>query len=406
VKKAGVVAPTAPVAVAMPLSRRWVRSERGLTPHAPGAVVDPLVQSCNTSRYQKFTPIEPRIGPRRQQDMTAPPSPSAPLHISTDAFPAHRRLALWREIYGRTIGKFDIEPINGQPFRADVTLRSLPGLGIAAGERSDASYRVTPELAAKSPDNLIFAVVTKGTGTISQRGREATITAGEALLMSATEPSISTLQSGGGFLTLVVPREVISPMVVEASSMLVRPIPRNTEALRLITSYLGVLREADTLSEPELQRKVVTHIHDLLASALGATQNAALVAQERGIRSARLRAIMFHIIENLFNRELSVTGIALRFNVTPRYIQKLFESEGMTFTEYVLERRLLEANRLLNDSGAAERSIADVAFKVGFGDLSYFNRTFRRRFGMTPSDARQQARPDSGETQPAWPKPT
>ena len=115
---------------------------------------------------------------------------------------------------------------------------------------------------------------------------------------------------------------------------------------------------------------------------------------------------MFHIIENLFNRELSVTGIALRFNVTPRYIQKLFESEGMTFTEYVLERRLLEANRLLNDSGAAERSIADVAFKVGFGDLSYFNRTFRRRFGMTPSDARQQARRDGGETQPAWPKPT
>jgi AraC-like DNA-binding protein len=33
--------------------------------------------------------------------------------------------------------------------------------------------------------------------------------------------------------------------------------------------------------------------------------------------------------------------------------------------------------------------------EVGFGDLSYFNRSFRRRFGMTPSDARQHARRDT-----------
>ena len=103
---------------------------------------------------------------------------------------------------------------------------------------------------------------------------------------------------------------------------------------------------------------------------------------------------MLNIVENLDKRQLSVTNVASRFGVTPRYIQKLFEGEGTTFTEYVLERRLLEANRLLGDSRYAERSIGDIAFKVGFGDLSYFTRSFRRRFGMTPSDAREQARRD------------
>jgi len=33
-----------------------------------------------------------------------------------------------------------------------------------------------------------------------------------------------------------------------------------------------------------------------------------------------------------------------------------------------------------------------VAFDAGFGDLSYFNRVFRRRFGATPSDVRAAAR--------------
>ena len=101
---------------------------------------------------------------------------------------------------------------------------------------------------------------------------------------------------------------------------------------------------------------------------------------------------MFDVVKNLGRRELSITSVALRHRVTPRYIQKLFESEGTTFTEYVLEQRLIEADRILSDPRFADRTISDVAYKVGFGDLSYFSRVFRRRFTMTPSDAREQAR--------------
>jgi AraC-like DNA-binding protein len=137
---------------------------------------------------------------------------------------------------------------------------------------------------------------------------------------------------------------------------------------------------------------VVTHIHDLLASALGATQDAAILAEQRGIRSARLRAIMVDIVENLGRRELSITNVALRHRVTPRYIQKLFWSEGTTFTAYVLERRLAEANRMLGDPRFASYTISDVVYKVGFGDLSYFTRAFRRKYGTSPSDARAMAR--------------
>jgi AraC-like DNA-binding protein len=39
----------------------------------------------------------------------------------------------------------------------------------------------------------------------------------------------------------------------------------------------------------------------------------------------------------------------------------------------------------------AGRPISAIAYDVGFRDLSYFNRTFRRRYGTTPTDARQPA---------------
>ena len=50
------------------------------------------------------------------------------------------------------------------------------------------------------------------------------------------------------------------------------------------------------------------------------------------------------------------------------------------------ELRLRKAAQLLAHSG--ERRISDIALDCGFNDLSYFNRCFRRRFGLTPSSAR------------------
>ena len=77
--------------------------------------------------------------------------------------------------------------------------------------------------------------------------------------------------------------------------------------------------------------------------------------------------------------------------MTPRHVHKLFEKEGLTFSSFVLGQRLSRAHRLLSNPHLADRNISSVAFDVGFGDLSYFNRTFRRRYGVTPTEIRQSA---------------
>jgi AraC-like DNA-binding protein len=67
--------------------------------------------------------------------------------------------------------------------------------------------------------------------------------------------------------------------------------------------------------------------------------------------------------------------------------------EGATFSEYVVAQRLTRAYRMLIDSRAI-RTISAIALDVGFGDLLYFNRSFRRRFGATPSEVRGGPRPE------------
>jgi AraC-like DNA-binding protein len=59
-----------------------------------------------------------------------------------------------------------------------------------------------------------------------------------------------------------------------------------------------------------------------------------------------------------------------------------------TFSEFVLDFRLAQALRPLRDPRMVDRTISSTAFSLGFGDLSYLNRKFRRRYGAAPSDIR------------------
>jgi AraC-like DNA-binding protein len=64
----------------------------------------------------------------------------------------------------------------------------------------------------------------------------------------------------------------------------------------------------------------------------------------------------------------------------------------MSFTDHVLAQRLAFAHRLLSAPHRRSMKISAIAFDAGFGDLSYFNRTFRRRYGVSPSDVRETAK--------------
>jgi AraC-like DNA-binding protein len=168
-----------------------------------------------------------------------------------------------------------------------------------------------------------------------------------------------------------------------------RPIPHGTGTLNLLTNYVGALIDDPILATPDMRQLVVNQLCDLIAVTLGATRDATAVAEARGIRVARLRAIKDDIEAHLADADLSPTAVAKRQKISDSYIRKLFEGDGTTFSEFVLGRRLARAYRMLTDRRWADRNIASIAFDAGFGDLSYFNRTFKRLYGSVPSEFRR-----------------
>jgi AraC-like DNA-binding protein len=89
---------------------------------------------------------------------------------------------------------------------------------------------------------------------------------------------------------------------------------------------------------------------------------------------------------------INLERAALEAGLSPFHFLRLFSSVlGLTPHQYLVRSRLRHAARLLADD---DRSITDVAFDVGFGDLSNFVRTFHRAAGASPRRFREMSRRD------------
>ena len=126
----------------------------------------------------------------------------------------------------------------------------------------------------------------------------------------------------------------------------------DSQVLKLLTSYVDMLDEHHAWASPRLRQAVATHVQDLVTLALDATRDAAEAADDRDVRAARLRTIKADILARLGANQ-SVAAVARRHGVSPRYLQRLFEIEGTTFSKFLRDQRLAHARRMLGEIGRA-----------------------------------------------------
>ncbi|MBE5883644.1 MAG: helix-turn-helix domain-containing protein [Lachnospiraceae bacterium] len=98
---------------------------------------------------------------------------------------------------------------------------------------------------------------------------------------------------------------------------------------------------------------------------------------------------MVNYFEDHYSEKISLDRIAGNMYLSPFYISKIFKSEtGDTPIRHLINIRLEKAKELL-ESGA-ENSIQEIAASVGYDDAYHFSKLFKKRYGITPSQARKK----------------
>jgi AraC-like DNA-binding protein len=284
--------------------------------------------------------------------------------------------------------RVDFEPARDVPFQASATSLALPGLHLIQASSSPARISRSGEYLADGNDDAVLAINRAGVVAVESGGREEILHEQAAVLLMGDEPTSYCRMSPGQSLTLRVPRAMLRSIAARTDDGVMRLIPGNRGALVLLSRYAGWLLKVGESLDPALLNLCVKHIEDVLALTLGAADDFKEIARTRGLRAARLRTAKAYIEEHSHRRELSVGGAAAHLCVTPRYLQRLFEEDGTTFSEFLLTQRLARAHQRLCEPDSVHAAISTIAYDVGFGDLSYFNRRFRRLYGLTPREVR------------------
>lgn len=155
----------------------------------------------------------------------------------------------------------------------------------------------------------------------------------------------------------------------------------NTTDIRQLRATLDEVR---AISHPKALR-IANTLLDLLALCLE------VPGEQVGSRADLvLRRIQNYIESNLNHSELSLERIAERHGVSVRYLNKLFEREGISTARWIRMRRLERCRHDIESADLRHRSISEIALSHGFNDVSTFNRAFKAYFGLAPRSLRSQ----------------
>lgn len=113
----------------------------------------------------------------------------------------------------------------------------------------------------------------------------------------------------------------------------------------------------------------------------------------RAFESANKKYVVEQIlsyVEEHYSEKISLDQIAENMYLSPYYVSRIFKSEtGSAPIRHLINIRLEKARELLE--GGYQGSIQEVAARVGYDDAYHFSRLFKKRYGISPSQARRNA---------------
>jgi AraC-like DNA-binding protein len=309
-------------------------------------------------------------------------------HFATSALPEKIRREAFCDVIGRELLRITVDPARDRALDIDACFQPLHRAAVATGSLSPLKMSHIPALA--TDDDLILIILRRGSGRFGPQERAIELSGGQATVAAnGAACSVETIEPID-MVNLRLERGLLTEKLKRSPERGTEPIPAGSPALQLLSGYLDAIEQTAKM-DAWIAERVSAHLYDLAALVLGPTRDATEHARHGGVKAARLQAIKADIARRLNEPDLSVEALSKRHGVSERYVQMLFAGEGSTPSHYIAEQRIEQAHRMLLDPNNLRRPILDIAYAVGFSDVSYFNRLFRKQIGSTPRDVRSLA---------------
>lgn len=160
--------------------------------------------------------------------------------------------------------------------------------------------------------------------------------------------------------------------------------------LSLMNSFIQSVCERSEIVSDLAYRGLERVLMELVSSASDcALERASMNARQTSEMNVALTRVTSHILRNLTDPSLSISGIAKDLNMSVRHIHNLFEDTDWTAKSWIKHRRLLECRKAVHAPELASKTLTEIAYTWGFSDFSHFSRCYKDKFGISPSEDRK-----------------
>jgi AraC-like DNA-binding protein len=307
---------------------------------------------------------------------------------STDDTPRGERTDAWRSAIRTNYRDWELPDGLPTGFTARLRQRDLAGLRLVECRCGPCGGRRLTRQLARDPEPFLAIQVIRDGAERLRMGEETLLASTGDLLIWSTLPATEfEIPERLSKATIMIPLAALGERLPPGRAFTACVLDARSGIGAVLSNHVEALvAEIDRLHETEAQAARRATL-ELLAAAVA--RQAGAIAPQLG--QQHLRRVQDYILQHLRDRELSLGGIARANGISVRYLHLLFARAGLSAFSWIREQRLQRCRDALVDPTLNARLVAEIAFDWGFGDAAHFSRSFKRRFGHSPSAFRASA---------------
>lgn len=289
------------------------------------------------------------------------------------------RLAYWREIVCQAILNVSPESEAQPAFQASIAAHNYGAFKVAQFRSQRHRILRRPQhIRREDEPTYLVSLQVAGQSLIAQDETRFALNPGEIAIMDSRRPFEMRFEAPVQRLIAIIPSTVLEPRIPRLKRARTLKIETSAPYAAMTQQHIRQLVGSDALPGIEAHL-LVENLYNLLALSTRSEDAG------RPDHEVQLENILAFCRSNLFNPELSPALVARGFGISLRTLHKRFENTGLSFGDWVTERRLESCREALSDPHQIDHNISQIAYRAGFNDLSHFCRLFKRRYGVSAS---------------------
>jgi AraC-like DNA-binding protein len=297
------------------------------------------------------------------------------------------RSRFWHETIASTYFPLDLKFREPASFTGELSNWQLGGVSLSRLTSEALQYRRLPHhFKTERDEHFLVTVPARSEIFFAQAGKDVRCNPGGFILERSHEPYEFSHADPADLWVMKVEAKALGLRLRAPDRFCSMQFNAAEGAGGLFADMLHLIPARFEAMSVEVRDTVGRQLIDLLVLALKADERT-LTTGTSTVREAHLTRIETVVRKNLGDADLDPETIARACGISTRYLHELFRDTNQTVGSWIRDQRLEAAREALTDR-SNKQSLAEIAYRFGFGDQAQFSRAFRSAYGMAPKDFR------------------